>query len=359
MSNFEMSRRQLLITGAAAGATFTLGGIGAAQAGTELVWSTWETNGREDLVLDFEKATGNHIRQAFLSSEDAQFAALKSGAAKDWDVINPGLNGAQRYIQANVLKALDTTKMPNLAHMYPDFQAIDRVKGADGKTYMIPYLWGLNPIVYRTDKIAGVPTYSTLFDEKYKGKLAMRDYALESVAIAGLHLGVPRDRVFAMTDEELAEAKKALIAQKPLLRTYWSTIGDLVNLFATDEVDCAFCWRVPYDALHDKKPVAMAKPAAGIFGWCDCFAIPATLPDDKYEAAIAFGNYLLGPEYAKRIALEQNYATTSDIIRGELTHEQQTAIFIDDLTVMKSFMWPVTPPNYSAWVKLWNEVKAA
>jgi spermidine/putrescine-binding protein len=359
MYKFEISRRQALISGAAAGAALMVGGGSSALAGTELVWSTWETNGREDLVIDFEKATGNHIRQAFLSSEDAQFAALKTGAAKDWDVVNPGLNGAQRYISANVLKPLDTSKMPNLAHMYPDFQAIDRVKGADGKTYLIPYLWGLNPIVYRTDKISDVPTYSTLFDPKYKGKLAMRDYALESVAIAGLHLGVSRDKVFSMSDAELAEAKKVLIAQKPLLRTYWSTIGDLVNLFATDEVDCAFCWRVPYDALHDKKPVAMAKPAAGIFGWCDCFAIPASLPDDKYDAALAFGNYLLGPEYAKRIAIEQNYATTTDVVRNELTKDQQTAIFIDDLSVMKSFMWPVVPPNYSAWVKLWNEVKAA
>lgn len=359
MLQFEISRRQALLTGAAASAALMFGSRNTAQATTELVWSTWETNGRTNLITDFEKLTGNHVRQAFLSSEDAQFAALKTGAAKDWDIVNPGLNGAQRYIQASVLKPIDISKMPNLARMYPDFQAIDRVKGTDGKTYMIPYLWGLNPIVYRTDKLADVPTYSTLFDPKYKGKLAMRDYALESVAIAGLHLGVPRERVFAMTDAELAEAKKVLLEQKPLLRTYWSTIGDLVNLFATDEVDCAFCWRVPYDSLHDKMPIAMAKPKAGIFGWCDCFAIPASLPDDKYEAAIAFGNYLLGPEYAKRIAIEQNYATTTDVVRAELTHDQQAAIFIDDLSVMKSFMWPVVPPNYSAWVKLWNEVKAA
>lgn len=359
MSGIEMSRRQWLMSGAAAGAAFAFGAGRPASAATELVWSTWETNGRQDLVEAYEKATGNHIRQAFLSNEDAQFAALKSGAAKDWDIVNPALNGAQRYVQANVLKPLDLTKIPNLAHMYPEFKAIDRVNGADGKAYLIPYLWGLNPIVYRTDRLAEVPTYSTLFDAKYKGKLAMRDYPLESVAIAGLHLGVPRERVFAMSDSELAEAKKVLIAQKPLLRTYWSSIGDLVNLFATDEVDCAFCWRVPYDELHAKKPVAMAKPAAGIFGWCDCFAIPATLADDKYEAALAFGNYLLGPDYARRIALEQNYATTSDVVRNDLTHDQQAAIFIDDLSVMKSFMWPVTPPNYSAWVKLWNEVKAS
>ena len=171
--------------------------------------------------------------------------------------------------------------------------------------------------------------------------------------------GIPRDKLFSMGDTELAEAKKALIAQKPLLRTYWQNIGDLTNLFATNEVTCAFSWRVPFDELHAKMPVAMAKPKAGIFGWCDCFAIPATLSADKMAVAHEFGNYLLGPDYAMLIAEGGNYATTSGIIRDKLDHAKQEAIFVDDLSVMDSFMWPVAPPNYSAWLKLWNEVKAA
>ncbi len=231
--------------------------------------------------------------------------------------------------------------------------------GKDGATYAVPYLWGLNPIVYRKDIYKEEPTYATLFDPKYKGQLAMRDYALESIAVAGLYIGVPRDEVFTMSDAQLAESKKALIAQKPLLRTYWQTIGDLTNLFATNEVTCAFSWRVPFDALRDKMAMGMAKPKAGIFGWCDTFAIPTSTPDDKVAAAHEFGNYLLGPDYAMAIAEIGNYATASSIIRDKLTHEKQEAIFVDDMSVMNSFMWAVAPPNYSAWLKIWNEVKAA
>ncbi len=54
-----------------------------------------------------------------------------------------------------------------------------------------------------------------------------------------------------------------------------------------------------------------------------------------------------------------NYATASSIIRDKLSHEKQEAIFVDDMSVMNSFMWAVAPPNYSAWLKIWNEVKAA
>jgi spermidine/putrescine transport system substrate-binding protein len=360
MQGFSLNRRQLL-GGLAAGAGLTLIGSGRpAFAGvSEIVWATWDSNGHPEYVEAFEKATGTKVRLSFLSSEDAQFAALKTGSASDWDIVNPSLNQANRYIKAKELMALDLGKVPNLAHMYDVFKTTDKVKGEDGKPYAIPYLWGLNPIVYRSDIHTEEVTYSTLFDPKFKGQLAMRDYALESIAIAALHIGIPRERAFLLTTAELAEVKKALIAQKPLLRTYWQTIGDVTNLIATGEVTAAFSWRVPYDALKDKMKVAMAKPKAGIMGWCDCFGLPANLPDEKIDIAYKFADYLLGPDYASIIAEVGNYATTSSIIRDKLSHEKQEAIFVDDLSVMENFMWPVAPENYSEWLKVWNEVKAS
>ena len=99
------------------------------------------------------------------------------------------------------------------------------------------------------------PDWSTLFEgEKYKGRLAMRDYALEGIVIAAMYVGIPRDQLFKMGDKELAECKKALLAQKKLLRTYWNSIGDLTNLFASGEVVCAFSWVPPYYDLQGPRP---------------------------------------------------------------------------------------------------------
>lgn len=356
----SMSRR-IFMAGASAGAGLALFGSSrqARAAVSEMVWATWDSNGRPDYFVPFEKATSIDVRPSYLTSDDAQFAALKTGSASDWDMVNPSLNGASRYVKAGVLKPLDMTKITNRSSLYPPFANSDKVQGEDGATYAVPYLWGLNPIIYRTDKIEGEASYSTLFDPKYKGQLAMRDYALESIAIAALHLGIPRDKAFSLSGTELAEAKKVLIAQKPLLRTYWQTIGDLTNLFATGEVNCAFSWRVPYDELKGKMPVAMAKPKAGIMGWCDCFAMPAGLSDEKTAVGYEFVNYLLGPDYSTLVAKGGNYATTTSVIRDKLSKEQQASIFIDDLSVMDSFMWPVVPDNYSEWLKVWNDVKVS
>lgn len=360
MPEFSFNRRRLIkIAGGSIGAAALAPWGRTRAAPSEIVFATYETNGKPGFFDPFTKASGITVKLSYLQNEDALFASLKAGSASDWDLVNGGINDAQRFIKAKLYEPLDLAKVPNSSAMYDVFKTSSDVRGPDGTVYAVPYLWGLNPIVYRTDVIKEVPSYATLFDPKYRGALAMRDYALESVAIGGLYVGIPRDRLFAMTDSDLAEVRKALIAQKPLLRTYWLSIGDLTNQFATGEVACAFCWRVPYDQLKAKLPIAMAKPQAGIFGWCDVLAMPAGLPDDHKEASYKLINYLLGPDYARMTADANQYATSTSVIRDQLTPGKQAQIFIDDLSIMKSFMWPVAPPNYSAWVKLWNEVKAS
>lgn len=359
-SNIFNRRNFMQILGASTGAAALMPIARMAQAApADVVWATYETTGKSEFFEAFTAATGVKVDFSYLASDDALFAGLQAGSASNWDVLNPGLNGMKRYIDSGLFHKLDLDLIPNAASMYPAFKDSSYIRDADGNIMGLPYLWGLNPVVYRSDIFETAPDYDTLFDPKYAGQLAMRDYALESIAIGALHLGIPREQVFALDDAQLAEVKKVLIAQKPILRTYWQSISDLTNLFATGEVTAAFCWRVPYDQLKDTMPVAMAKPKAGIFGWCDALAIPANLPEDRLEVAHSLINYLLGPDYAMDMAIQDSYATSTPVIRDQLTVEQQTNIFIDDLSIMDSFMWPVTPPNYSEWLKVWNEVKAS
>ena len=129
--------------------------------------------------------------------------------------------------------------------MYPVFRD-QQLNKKDGKTYALPYYWGINTIVYRADLMDEKPDWSVFFKgDKYKGKLAMRDYAVEGIMIAALYLGIPQNEIFRWTIAT-GGMKKALIAEKALLRTYWTSIADLTNLFAAGEVVCAFSWLPPY-----------------------------------------------------------------------------------------------------------------
>ena len=225
----------------------------------------------------------------------------------------------------------------------------------------LPYYWGINTIVYRTDLMDEKPDWSVFFKgDKYKGKLAMRDYAVEGIMIAALYLGIPQKEIFSMDDKQLAECKKALIAEKALLRTYWTSIADLTNLFATGEVVCAFLLvaallRSQQTGRQNRPFAAQGRRAVVVRRAGDS----DRRRGEKLEAAYKLINYLLGPEYGLKLAFGGPYAQSTDVVRDQLPPEQRERIFIKDVKVMESFVWPQIPRRYNDWVTMWNEVKAS
>src|SRR3546814_5985221 len=94
--------------------------------------------------------------------------------------------------------------------------------------------------MYRTDKISGEPdSYAALWDEQYKGRIALWD---DKSAIYNTARLLGYDNVYSLSDEQLEAVKQKLIEQKPLLRKYWSTAGELVNLYASGEVWISNTW---------------------------------------------------------------------------------------------------------------------
>jgi len=349
-----------LLGGATAAAAFGRPYRAARAAAGEIRWLTWENLAYDKYVKAFTERTGIEIQKGFIGSDDEQFASIRAGGAADWDLITPGLDKVELYVASNLLQPLDLGKIPNAAKRYDAFKKTSLGK-KDGKVYGMPFYWGINPIVYRADLVDEVPDWSTLFEgQKYAGRLATRDYALEGIVTAAMYLGIPRERLFKLDDKELAECKKAGIAQKKLLRTYWNSIADLTNLFAAGEVVCAFSWVPPYYDLKAKGfDMGMAKPKEGVIGWVDSLAIPRSVDVDHTDAAHKMINFLLGPDYGHKLALGGPYAQSTSSARDLLTDEERTRIFIEDLSVMNSFVWKQNPPNYGKWVRIWNEIKAS
>jgi spermidine/putrescine transport system substrate-binding protein len=356
----RMDRRQLLKAAAAGAALSTLAPFGRAFAATDLVWMTWENLAKDEYLAAFLKGGDVTLTKNFIGTDDEQFAKLRAGGASSVDLITPGLDKVEYYAASNLLQPIDLAKVPNAALLYDTFKKTN-VGKKDGQTYGIPFYWGINPIVYRADLMDAEPDWSVFFEgDKYAGKLAMRDYALEGIMIAALYLGIPRDKIFHMEDAELAEVKKALTAQKKLLRTYWNSISDLTNLFASGEVVCAFSWVPPYYDLKARGlNMGMAKPKAGVIGWCDTVAVPAGVEGEKLDKVLSLVNYLLGPEYGEKLAFGGPYAQSTSAALDRLPDEQKEKIFVKDLSIMDSFVWKENPARYNDWVALWNEVKAS
>nr|WP_272212297.1 extracellular solute-binding protein [Marinicella sp. W31]MDC2878210.1 extracellular solute-binding protein [Marinicella sp. W31] len=358
---FDINRRRLLKTAAAGAALSAFSPLSRAFAATDIAWMTWENLAKPDYLAAFlSENPGIDITKTFIGSDDEQFAKLRAGGASAVDLITPGLDKVEYYVASDLLQPIDFSKVTNGDLLYDTFKNTHLGK-QDGETYGIPFYWGINPIVYRADMMDAEPDWSVFFEgDKYAGKLAMRDYALEGIMIAAMYLGIPRDEMFVMDDRQLAEVKKALMAQKKLLRTYWNSIGDLTNLFASGEVVCAFSWVPPYYDLKERGlDMGMAKPKQGVIGWCDTLAVPAGVEGEKLDAVFDLVNYLLGPAYGEKLAFGGPYAQSTSAARDLIPAEQKEKIFISDLSVMDSFVWKQNPPRYNDWVAIWNEVKAS
>ena len=81
-------------------------------------------------------------------------------------------------------------KAPNSAKLYDTFRTTPLGK-KDGKFYGIPVLLGdqSDRLPRRSDEPASPTGRYFSPEDKYKGRLAMRDYALEGVMIAAMYLG--------------------------------------------------------------------------------------------------------------------------------------------------------------------------
>ncbi|MFD2856921.1 ABC transporter substrate-binding protein [Seohaeicola zhoushanensis] len=105
--------------------------------------------------------------------------------------------------------------------------------------------------------------------------------------------------------------------------------------------------------------MGIANPKQGTIGWADSLAIPKGVEGEKLEAVYALIDYLLGEDYGKMLAVGGPYAQSTSSARDMLSKEERETIFIEDMSVMDSFIWRSNPERYNDWVALWNEVKAS
>ena len=170
-----------------------------------------------------------------MGSNDEIIAKVAAGGG-GFDMVSPAVNYAQIMVSLGALEPLYQSRLEHLQDMSDSFLTHPGVIDADGQAWTVPMAWGSIPLLYRTDKFETPPTSATvLWDPAYAGKIATQDVSMTIFMAARILYGADVD-VYNLSDEQLEEIKAKLIEQKPLLRTYWSTGGYLINLYANDEV---------------------------------------------------------------------------------------------------------------------------
>src|SRR5471032_2994876 len=162
----------------------------------------WSDYIADDTIKNFEKETGIKVRYDLFDSNEVLHAKLAAGKT-GYDIVVPSSNWARLQIDGGLLRELDKSKLPNLANMDPQLQALIG-KLDPGNKHLVVWLWGYTTVGINVEKVkaalGSLPmpdnAWDLVFDPKYASKLkscgiSMLDAPSEILPPALLYIGKP------------------------------------------------------------------------------------------------------------------------------------------------------------------------
>ena len=263
---------------------------------------TWGGYAPEDIIAEFEEATG-HTVEVTTSNNEEMISKLRATGGGGFDLAQPSQDRiAGPQVEFGIYKPMDLTKLDTAQFIPSMLEATKSNTTVDGEIYGVPHVWGTSALVVDTAKAPMVKDYTDLCLPDVAGKVT---YRLKRPTLIGFAYSMGMDPFAAYGDEaayqEILDAVEAkLIECKPGVKTYWSGSDELLNLMRSGETVASMAWDTGGWKLNDDNPdITTVAPAAGALGWIDTFALPAKGQAD--DAAYAWINFVMQPEIAARI----------------------------------------------------------
>ncbi len=338
-----------------AAALILLSSAGSAGA-QELNLLTWEGYADESFVVPFEQATGCQVTATYVGSNDDFVPKLAAGAGV-YDLISPSIDTTSVTVAAGFIDPIDVSRIERFSELYPAFSGASNIT-MDGEQWGVPFTWGSIPFMYRTDMIAEAPTsLAALWDPQYAGKVSLWDDKSALYVAARLNGDM---NIYDLDDAQLEAAKQTLIEQKPLIRKYWGTAGELIDLFASGEVWISNTWGGYQSAVLAEQgiPVAEFIPEENAEGWMDSWQLVKGSPN--VDCAYEWINYAISEEGQCGVAAITGYSVANPAAAQNcMTPDQFAALHQDDPDYINSLMLWETPARLEVYTNTWNAVKAA
>lgn len=256
-------------------------------------WSGYELPEFHQAYIDRHGASPEFT---FFGEEEEALQKMRAGYKPD--IAHPCTYSTARWRDAGILKPVDTSRIEAWDTVFPSLKDLPGSHDAEGKNYFVPWDWGNSSVLYRTDLVdpeyIEEESWEILFDERYKGRLAIYDSVDGVMGVVGLIIGA--ENPFDMTDEELERARELMSKQRDLLRFYWTDNTAVEQALASGELVASYAWNNSYVALQDQGlPVAYMIPKEGIYTWvCGLSIIEGGEGDE--DLIYDFLNAMLTPE---------------------------------------------------------------
>ena len=357
---------------AAAAASLTACGGGAdspaqntANGGSnELYVYNWGEYIDESVIEQFEEETGISVIYDLFETNEEMYPIIEAGAI-NYDVVCPSDYMIQKMRENDLLAEINFDNVPNIDQIDPAYMEMATSFDPENK-YSVPYCWGTVGILYnpaRLEELGVEPptTWADLWDERLSGEILMQDSVRDAFMVALKKDGFSMN---STSEEELQQAKQALIDQKSLVQAY--VIDQVRDKMIGGEAAVGVIYSG--EMLYIQEEVAnqgadftleYVLPEEGTNLWLDCWVIPKNAKNK--ENAEKWLDFLCRPEIAKANFEYITYPTPNKGAFELLDEEMQNnkAVFpdIDSLTNCEVFEYMGDEVD-AIYNDLWKEVKA-
>ena len=233
-----------------------------------------------DWVTQFEADTGCIVSVKTAATSD-EMVALMQGS-NDYDLVTASGDASLRLIAGGTVQEVNTDLIPSWDSVDPRLQEAPW-HFVDEAHYGVPYQWGSNVLMYRTDVFGDTPPTSwnvvweetTLPDgESNAGRVSAYDGPIY-IADAALYLMHHQPELgitdpYALNRDQFNAALDLMREQRDLVFRYWHDAFIQLDDFANEGVAASSSWpfQVNYGQLTGV-PVASVLPEEGATGWAD------------------------------------------------------------------------------------------
>jgi len=328
-----------------------------ARADIDLTVFTWAEYDNPSFHQSFvDKNGGSPEFSIFGESEEALQKLIGGFQA---DVVHPCTSDVARWNDAGVIKPLDTGRLEQWDNVFPSLKALKGMQ-IDGVPYFMPWDWGNESIIYRTDKVElQEETLALMIDPRYAGQMAMYDSVDSMTGLGGKIAGVADP--FNPTDEDIDRMVAVWRQIQAGMKFYWTDSSQVEQAVAAGELVASWAWNEAVLNLTEQDiPVQYMVPKEGVFTWVCGLALGKN-GEGSEDQAYDFLNAMLDPESGKNLIETFGYGhgnrKSFDLVDPELVAQLGLAD-LDDMLATTNFYDVIPPAQREKLVGLFDQVKA-
>ncbi|MEE4357635.1 MAG: extracellular solute-binding protein [Desulfococcaceae bacterium] len=307
----------------------------------------------------FSKASGIQVIDGEFGDMDTYLTRVKASFPPGGEFNLAHLSGVfdyARYIGLGYGVELDESKIPNLANvmtaMVQPYKTISK-----GKLSAVPYDLGQTGIAYNTKHISKEKAEklgaSLLWEKELKKKLGSWTDWRTNIWYAALHTGQSPNEI-----KDLDAVWNALREQRDLMKKYWSSGAELMNLLANEEIYATVAWSGRVAALQEQgHPIAFLAPK-NCYSWQECIFV---LKGTDLEVAQKLLNFMLEPACSLAVAEGQKYPPSLDPTKVAMSDAVKKLPAFDPTGKLDGYLF--ADPDYwnsrqVDWAEKWDRIRA-